>query len=156
MLNLNEGEPLTYAFIKSMIAEINSLEKRVNDINQEAQFIEIKGTTGEKSADFKNKSILVYCGSVAYDRKETKATFNKSVTFTDASFTQAPIVVATVRNETTAGAENAVITVSKVTTTGFDIFVNILGGGLKTDNKIIKVNYIAIGPSGRNTTKSNQ
>mgnify|MGYP006295204717 CR=1 FL=1 len=144
MLNINEGEPLTYALIKSMVSKINALENRVVDLSKDNQFIEVKGKPNK--TNFGDGSILIYCGSESYNRKQTKTTFSQEVKFKDASFGQIPIVIAGINNPTEEGAENAIVTVSKVTTTGFQLNINVLGGGPNKDNKIIQVDYIAIGP----------
>lgn len=153
---LQDGEPLTYEWLNSIVQDIINLNKFMDNTKKtasKAQSVKVSGKTspaGTNAVLLDNKQILVKAGTFSIPRLELKSSNKSTVKFSTSgngpdTFAAAPLVVACLADDANDEKKSlyANIIVSNVTTTDFTIKINLISK-LEQDTNLI-VNYIAVG-----------
>jgi hypothetical protein len=160
---LQDGEPLTYDWLNSLVQDIKDLQKFKDNTQKnsaKSQSIKVSGKTGPKASNsvlLDNKQILVKTGTFSIPRLELKASNKSTIKFSSSdsgpnAFAAPPLVVACLADDANDDKKSlyANIIVSNVTTTDFTIKINLISK-LDQDTNLV-VNYIAVGQYNQGAT----
>jgi hypothetical protein len=144
---LSDGQPITFEWLNSLVAEINDLRADLT-ANNKADLTRVRPIVyaGDAIASAGKIKVIADQQKIG-DAKKTKEAFNAYVDFPGNGFKDASVIVvatADMRKNKTS-AEKLVVSVANVTKNGFTCTVTPIDGETLTAGQDVIINYIAVG-----------
>jgi hypothetical protein len=144
---LSDGQPITFEWLNSLVAEINDLRSDLT-ANNKADLTRVRPIVYGGDAIAKAGKIKVIADQQKIgDARKSKAAFNAVVKFPGNGFKDASVIVVATSDmaKSKTSAEKLVVSVANITKNGFTCTVTPIDGETLTAGQDVIINYIAVG-----------
>jgi hypothetical protein len=152
---LSDGQPITFEWLNSLVAEINVLKAQLSAntaADAAANAAEVANRTrpiiysGDAIASAGKIKVIADQQTIG-DAKKTKAAFNAVVKFPNNGFKDSSVIVVATADmkKDSKQAEKLVVSVANITKSQFVCTVTPIDGETLTVGQAVVINYIAVG-----------
>jgi len=144
---LSDGQPITFEWLNSLVAEINDLRADLT-ANNKADLTRVRPIVyGGDAIATAGKIKVIADQQKVGDARKSKAAFNAVVKFPGNGFKDASVIVVATSDmpKSKTSAEKLVVSVANITKNGFTCTVTPIDGETLTVGQDVIINYIAVG-----------